>query len=198
MSEDVGIRGVVDFFREFGLFDIVFPFLLIFSIMFAILEKTRILGTEEIKLKGETIQQPKRSLNAMVSFVIAMIVVSTDYIISAINRALPSVVLMIVIGISLLLMIGVFYKSGEFGLDAKHKKTTTALVIVMVVATILIFLNSFNYDEDTTVLEYIVNYAVTHYEGTVVTSFIFLIVVLLAIGFIVKGPALLKEKEGGG
>ena len=32
----------VEFFRDFGLFDIVLPFLLVFAIVFAVLEKTRI------------------------------------------------------------------------------------------------------------------------------------------------------------
>ena len=71
----------IEFFREFGLFDIVLPFLLIFAIVFAVLEKTRILGVN--KVGDEEI--PNKNLNAMVAFVLAMIVVAAANIVSVIN-----------------------------------------------------------------------------------------------------------------
>ena len=43
-----------------------------------------------------------------------MLVIATNKIVSAINNALPNIVLLIVIIISFLLLIGSFYKTGEF------------------------------------------------------------------------------------
>ena len=40
------LQNAIEFFKAFGLFDIVLPFLLVFTIIYAILEKTRILGHE--------------------------------------------------------------------------------------------------------------------------------------------------------
>src|SRR3989338_6986549 len=59
-------RQVIEFFDTIGLFDVVLPFLLVFTIVFAILEKTKVLGTEEIDGKKYT----KKNLNAIASFVI--------------------------------------------------------------------------------------------------------------------------------
>ena len=69
------LNNAIQFFRDFGLFDVVLPFLLVFTIMFAILEKTKILGTED--KEGHV---SKKNLNSMVSFVVAMLVVTTLYI----------------------------------------------------------------------------------------------------------------------
>ena len=41
-------RGVLEFFQDLGVYDVILPFLLIFTIVFAILEKARVFGTEEI------------------------------------------------------------------------------------------------------------------------------------------------------
>jgi len=38
--------NAIEFLKEFCFFDVVLPFLLVFSITFAVLEKTRILGVE--------------------------------------------------------------------------------------------------------------------------------------------------------
>ena len=92
----------VQFLKDFGLFDVVLPFLLVFSIVFAILEKTMILGSE--KVGDKTI--PKRTINTMVAFVVGMIVISMNEVVNAINEALPNVVLLLVILISFLMLVG--------------------------------------------------------------------------------------------
>src|SRR3990167_8357987 len=100
------LQNAIQFFKEFGLFDVVLPFLLVFAIIFAILEKTMVLGSEG---KGDS-AKPKKNLNAMVAFVVAMLVVATNKIVTAINEALPNIVLIIVAFVAFLLMIGVFMK----------------------------------------------------------------------------------------
>ena len=42
MVEASGFRGVIDFLGKLGVYDVILPFLLIFTIVFAILEKTKI------------------------------------------------------------------------------------------------------------------------------------------------------------
>ena len=39
-------REVLLFFEQIGIYDVVLPFLLVFTIVFAILEKTKLFGTE--------------------------------------------------------------------------------------------------------------------------------------------------------
>ena len=56
-------REVIQFFDGIGLFDVVLPFLLVFTIVFAIFEKTKVLGTEEIEghkyTKGRNLRNHK-------------------------------------------------------------------------------------------------------------------------------------------
>src|SRR3989344_9704155 len=99
------LSRAIDFFREFGLFDIILPFLLVFTLVFAILEKTKIFWTEE---DGKT---PRKNLNAMVGFVVGLLVVATARVVSIINKALPNIMLILVISISFLILLGSFVRS---------------------------------------------------------------------------------------
>lgn len=97
-----------EFFRSlerWGLIDVLLPFLLIFTLVFAVLQKTHILGEE------------KRNLNTVLALVISLIVVVPHVTgnypagydpVRVINAALPSVSIVVVAVIMLLLMIGLF------------------------------------------------------------------------------------------
>ena len=86
------LRNTIDFFERFGMFDVILPFLLVFTIVFAILEKTRVLGEEN--------GQPKKNLDSMVAFGSALLVAVAVNIIEVINRALPNLALLLIILIS--------------------------------------------------------------------------------------------------
>ena len=58
MAETV-LGGAVDFLQDFGFFDVVLPFLLVFTLVFGILEKTKIFGTEKVGDK----EYPKKNIN---------------------------------------------------------------------------------------------------------------------------------------
>ena len=66
-------REMIGFLDKIGIYDVVLPFILVFTIVFVILEKTRVLGTETIEGKPYT----KKNINAMVAFVIAFFVVGS-------------------------------------------------------------------------------------------------------------------------
>ena len=83
------LEGSLEFLEAFGFFNVVLPFLLVFTLIFAILEKTRILGTEDGK--------SRKNLNAMLSFVFALFVVATKEIVLAIRGSLPQVALILII-----------------------------------------------------------------------------------------------------
>jgi hypothetical protein len=88
-----------------GFVDVMLPFLLIFKVLFAVLEKTKILG------------EAKRNLNVAISIIFALLVVIPHVTgsfpagydpVEVINAALPSVSLFVVAIISLMILIGVF------------------------------------------------------------------------------------------
>ena len=43
------LGSAIDFLKDFGFFDVILPFLLVFSILFGILEKTKVFGVEDCR-----------------------------------------------------------------------------------------------------------------------------------------------------
>ena len=181
------LQNAIEFFREFGLFDVVLPFLLVFALIFAILEKTKILGTEG--KEGD----PKKNLNTLVAFVVAMMVVATNKVVNTINVALPNITLIIVAFVAFLMMIGVFYGTGELKFHEAHPHYFKGFVAVSLILLILILLNSLTLNSGQTWLSFVRDYVVNNLSGPVVTSFIFLIVAVAAIIYITKGVSSKKE-----
>lgn len=139
MSNNFGASSVIqDIFlslEELGLVDVFLPFLLVFTLVFAVLSKTMILGAE------------KRNLNVVLSLVMGLAVViphvTNTYPIGfdpveIINRMLPSVSLLVVAVFMVLILIGVF----------AHDKVFLGLTMpgwigfFSIVAIIFIFLSS--------------------------------------------------------
>ena len=179
----------IQFLKDFGVFDVILPFLLVFSIVFAILEKTKVLGEEEGGM-------PKRSLNSMVAFVVALLVVAVNKIVYAINTALPNVVLLIVIVVAFLMLVGIFYKEGEFNFKEKHPLWTKFFLVILFVLIVLIFLDSIMVeDTDQSMLDKALEYIEENVRGPVITSFIFLIIAVLAIVYVVRGPKPSEDKN---
>lgn len=97
-----------NFFRSLervGIVDVLLPFLLIFTIIFAVLEKTKILG------------EGKKNMNIGIALIFALLAVIPHVTgnfpagydpVKIINGALPSVSLVVVAIIALMILIGVF------------------------------------------------------------------------------------------
>ena len=111
VSEALRLEGFIRVLDNWGLTDVMLPFLLIFVIIYAILQKTRILGEE------------RKNLNTIVALVVGLLVViphvtgrfpaNADPVI-IINEALPQVSIVLVAVVFLLIMIGVFGQEHVF------------------------------------------------------------------------------------
>tara|TARA_Y100000310_G_scaffold345831_1_gene470778 strand:+ start:1597 stop:2196 length:600 start_codon:yes stop_codon:yes gene_type:complete len=95
---------LVEALESWGLTDALLPFLLIFVLMFAVLQKTRVLG------------EGKKNFNVIVALVISLLVViphvTNSYppggdVVDIINTALPNVSILVVAIIMLLVLIGI-------------------------------------------------------------------------------------------
>ena len=84
MAEQSVFRGGVEVLADIGVYDVVLPFLLVFTIVFAILEKTKVLGVD--KIDGQEIG--KKNLNSMIAFVVALLVIASTQIIGIINQVM--------------------------------------------------------------------------------------------------------------
>lgn len=110
-SRAYNLEGFVRMFESWGLTDVMLPFLLIFVIIFAVLEKTKLFGEE------------KRNINTVIALVFALLVViphvTNSYpsgfdVVQILNEALPAVSLVIIAVLMLLVLIGIFGQEKVF------------------------------------------------------------------------------------
>lgn len=176
-------RNVITFFDKIGLYDVVLPFLLVFTIVFAILEKTKVLGTEIIDGK----HYPKKNLNTMTAFVIAFLVVASTRLVAIINQVASQVVILLMLSVLFLLLIGSFYKEGEgVFLEGGWK---TFFVFIMFIGIVLIFMNALGW------LEGFWDYLKLGTGGEAIGAIILLIIIILSIVYIVKQPEMAKASS---
>jgi hypothetical protein len=176
MVEESVFRGVIEFFGELGVYDVILPFLLVFTIVFAILEKTRVLGTEVIEGK----KYSKKNLNAIIGFVIAFLVVASTKLVAAINQAMANIILLLLVSFSFLLLVGSFLKETEEGVFLTGA-WRILFMIIMFVGIIIIFLGA---------LDWWVpfwEYLVSHYQTNLVAALILIVVILFFMWYVIRG-----------
>jgi len=105
-------RNMIYSLEQVGVLDVIMPFILIFTIVYAVLQKAKILGKDE---NG----RPRKNFNVIIALVMALAVVIPHVtgrnlygisVVDIINTALPNVALVAVIIVMILLTIGVFGK----------------------------------------------------------------------------------------
>lgn len=125
--------------EQAGILDVILPFILVFTIVFAVLQKTKILGDENGK--------PRKNFNAVIALVMGMAVVIPHVIgsypdgadvVVIINNALPNVSVILVAVIMLLLIMGVF--GGDVNIAGSSLSGWA--VLFSIIATIVIFANA--------------------------------------------------------
>jgi hypothetical protein len=124
------LRNIADL----GVLEYLSPFVLIFTIVFAILQKTKILGTEDGK-------KPKRNFNVILAFVMGMATVIPHATgaypqgmdpVNIINGALPQVSLVVVAILMLLLLIGAWGKNFDIGASSFGGFVVIASILIVV------------------------------------------------------------------
>lgn len=127
----VTFQDFVMYLQNIGVADVLLPFILVFTIIFAILQKTKILGE-----KG-------KRYNVMIALVIGLAVViphalspSPYDVVSIMNRAFPSVSIFIVAILALFLLIGMWSsKELKWGSSARGWITLISAIIIIAIFT---------------------------------------------------------------
>ena len=175
-------REVIEFFKSIGLFEVVLPFLLVFTIVFAILEKTKVLGTEEIEGKKYT----KKNLNAMAAFVISFLVIASSQLVEIITRVSANAVVVLFLSVLFLLLVGSFYKEGEpIYLQGGWK---VVFMIIVFLSIIGIFLDAIKTSDGRTWLERLGDFTESG-SDELVGSILLLALIVLSIVYAVKEPS---------
>ncbi|MBW2983879.1 hypothetical protein KY361_02090 [Candidatus Woesearchaeota archaeon] len=129
VSRAYNLEGFAKMLESWGLTDVMLPFLLIFVIIFAVLEKTKLFGEE------------KRNINTVLALVFALLVViphvTHSYpagfdVVQILNDALPAVSLVIVGILMLLVLIGIFGQEKVFlGMTAPGWITFISILLII-------------------------------------------------------------------
>lgn len=89
------LYGLVQSWQQLGFYDIVLPFLLVFTISFAVLEKVKIFGTTAKKM------------NVVIALVIAFLFLQNSYLIFILQRFLPNMSIVMIVVLMFLLLVGI-------------------------------------------------------------------------------------------
>jgi len=164
------LGNAVEVLGAFGFFDVILPFLLVFTITFGVLEKSNLFGTG------------KKNLNSMIAFSVGFLVIAATQITTAIQLSVPKVAFMLLILISFLLLVGSLLGPQEKGLDflSLFGSLKTPWLVVIAVAILAIFLSSVGW------LEYITDFFNANLGDPVLSSLVFIVVMVAIIAWITK------------
>jgi hypothetical protein len=177
-------QEVIVFFQDVGLYDVVLPFLLVFTLVYALLEKTKVLGVERVGDK----EYPKKNINSMTAFVIAFFVVASSQLVAMINEVASNMVLLLLLIVFFMLLVGTMEKDTKEGyfLSGGYKKIFMA---IMFVGIILIFLNAMGW------LDLLWGYLVFNWDSQFVGIIVLIGAIIGLMAFVMQTPKEQKAKE---
>lgn len=146
----------------------ILPFVLIFTVVFAVLQKSKILG------------DGKKQIDALVALVIGLIVVSFANAVGIINSLLPFLAVSIVIILVFFILVSLFFYDKEKGVAIPDglKNTAVTLIVVSVVVAVLVVTGAWDY------------LAARFYgdgDSSTISNIIFIAIIIGAVIFALKG-----------
>ena len=173
----------INFLDRLGVYEVLLPFLLIFTLVFAILEKTKVFGTE--KIHGEEVA--KKNLNSMFAFVTAFLVVASSRLVAAVNEAVANMTILMLLGFCFLLLTGVFHTGKEE--HTIHGPYRAIFIVIMFVGILLIFLHALKTNDGTPWLYFAWNFLVENLDTGAVGALILTIFIVILMYYITGKPS---------
>jgi hypothetical protein len=122
MVEPSTLRNAIDFLDRMGVLNVLLPFFFVFVIVFGVLEKTKVLGTRE--------GRSKKNINAMVSFVLAFLFITSLTQVQALTTYLQ------ILAMGLVFIISFFFVVAAFTGKVSFEKTTYVFALALIFAVI--------------------------------------------------------------
>ena len=112
--------------QNFGFFQVVLPFLLVFAVLYGILSKSAIFGDPADK-------ENVRTINAIIAFVGGFIVVTATPVVEAINNLVPQASFLLIILLLMMLSMA-FFGINVAGLESERKwwKWIPAIILAVI------------------------------------------------------------------
>jgi hypothetical protein len=144
----------------------VLPFILVFTLVFAVLQKTKILG------------DGKKQIDALVALAIALIVVSFGYATGIIISLIPVLAIGVVVILIFMLLYGMSFH-GDFKMHDNVKWTIGILAAIAVIIATMVATGAW---------DYVVDLFQTGGGGTFnITNLIFVVIIAIAVALVVMG-----------
>jgi hypothetical protein len=175
-------RNIIDFFSSIGVFDVVMPFLLIFTVVFAIFERTKVFGIEKIDGK----EYSKKNLNSAASFVIAFLVVASSELVEIITKVSSQFVVLLFLVVLFLLLAGSFFKEEPSAFFLEKGGWRTTFLIIVFLGISFIFLDALG------LIEKVFGFVSGRDQGVVIGSVILLGLIVAFIIYVTS-----ERKNGG-
>ncbi len=174
----------IEFFDKIGIFEIVLPFLFVFTVVFALLEKTRVFGVEKVGSEEYT----KKNLNAMAAFSIAFLVIASANIVRIINEVAANMILLLLLSVFFLLLVGSFHQEKKEGFFLEKGIVRTGFILIMFIGLVAIFLHAIRTQDGKTWLDVITGWIQNFGVNDAVPSVILVLVMIGFIAYITQSP----------
>lgn len=166
--------GVVGILGSTIIKDILLPFIFIFVLIFALLEKTNVVG------------EGKHQINAIISFVIGLIVIAVPQARDAITGIIPAVIVLAVVLLFFLLIVGFAGGKDKIELGKWFTVVVGIIAIATILGALLIKLN---------MLSFVQNLSTQSWFNTAWQTIAFIIVVVVILAIVVKSAGQQQAKK---
>ncbi|MFH1501165.1 MAG: hypothetical protein ABIE22_04445 [archaeon] len=153
--------------------EVVLPFLLVFTIVFAVLQKTKLFGENQ------------KRINALVALAVGIILVAFSYPTGIIVKLMPFLAVVLVILFVFMLLFG-FVSGGDQGFTMpKGLKITFGILIgIALVIAVLVFTEC----SGGTCWDWLLNYVFEDVETNMVASGLFIVAIVVAMVVVLWNP----------
>lgn len=157
--------------------ELILPFLLVFTLVFAVLDKSKLLG------------EGKKQINAIISLVVGLILVSFSYATGIIVNLIPFLAVSLVILFVFMLVWGFISGKKEGDVLSGGMKIALGIIFSLAVVMAVLWVTGF--------WEKVVNLTVTgEYSGKILLTVIMLVVIGGAIAVVLSGGKKGSESSG--
>jgi hypothetical protein len=143
--------------------DIVLPFLLVFALVFAILQKSEILGKE------------RKQVDAIVALVVGLLVVTVGSATNIITGLIPILAVGLVVLLVFFLLFGFAFEPGKFEVHKNVKWIIGVVAAIAVIIGVLYLTGSWDYLKS----------MVGGGASSIVTNVVFIVLIIIAVAVVV-------------
>ena len=133
---EISFVGAIELLRNLGLFSVILPIILVYAVVFGILERARIFTIEK---DGKKVS--RKELNAALALIIALLFIGAANLLGLVEKFLPFVGLISILAITFLMLVGLV--TGDLDKMFSEGNMGTALKGVLIVATAIAFIFTF-------------------------------------------------------